>query len=62
MRIRLETATGQNLLSGQKVQKIPRLEGDQSMEFNWLIMGKGTIKLTAGAVNTRFISTSSDLK
>lgn len=62
MRIRLETATGQNLLSGQKVQRIPRLEGDQSMEFSWLIMGKGTIKLTAGAVNTGFISTSADLK
>jgi len=62
MQIRLETATGQNLLSGQKVQKIPRLEGDQSVEFSWLIMGKGTIKLTAGAVNTGFITTSADLK
>ena len=62
MRLSLETSNGQSILSGQKVQRMPRLEGDQSMEFSWLIMGKGTIKLNAGAVNTGFISASADLK
>jgi hypothetical protein len=62
MRLSLETEKGQDLLSGQKVQRISRLEGDQSSEFSWLIIGKGTVKITAGAVNTGFITTSADLK
>jgi hypothetical protein len=48
MRITTEIAAGQSLLSGQKVQRIKRLEGDQSAEFSWLIMGKGSVKITAG--------------
>jgi hypothetical protein len=62
MRLSLETANNQKLLSGQKVQRIQRLEGDKSSEFSWLLSGKGTVKITAGAVNTGIISTSIDLK
>lgn len=62
MRMSFETEKGQNLLSGQKVQRISRLEGNQSIEFSWLIMGKGTVKITAGALNTGFITTSAQLK
>ena len=62
MRISLETATGQSFLSGKKVQTIPRLEGDESVEFSWLIMGKGALKITAGAINTGIVTTNADLK
>lgn len=62
MRISIETANKQQLLSGAKVQRMQRLEGDKSSEFSWLIMGKGTINITAGAVNTGIITTSADLK
>jgi len=62
MRISLETASSQKFLSGQKVQRIPRLEGDKSADFSWLISGKGSVKITAGAVNTGQISTSVELK
>lgn len=62
MRISLETAKGQTFLSGQKVQRIQRLEGDKSVEFSWLISGKGTIKATAGALNVGTILTSFELK
>jgi hypothetical protein len=62
MRISLESADGQKFLSGQKVQRIPRLEGDKSADFSWLISGKGSVKITAGAVNTGLISTSVELK
>ena len=58
MRLSLETESGQNILSGRKVQRIQRLEGGQADEFSWLVMGKGTIKLTAGAINTGLITTS----
>ncbi len=62
MRISVETADGQKFLSGQKVQRIERLEGDGSAEFSWLIMGKGAVRITAGAINTGTINTILELK
>ena len=62
MRITLEPAAGQSLLSGKKVQRVKRLEGDQSAEFSWLINGKGSVKITAGALNTGTITSTIDLK
>jgi hypothetical protein len=62
MRLSLETAGNQKLLSGLKVQRIQRLEGEKSAEFTWLLSGRGIVKITAGAVNTGIISTSIDLK
>jgi hypothetical protein len=62
MRISLEPASGQLLLSGNKVQRIRRLEGDQSAEFSWLISGKGNLKISAGALNTGTVSVTLELK
>jgi hypothetical protein len=62
MRLSLEPVKGQSILSGHKIQKVSRLEGNQSSEFSWLISGKGVVKLTAGAINTGIITTSVDLK
>ncbi len=62
MRISLETGSNQQFLSGQKVQRIQRLEGGESAEFSWLIMGKGKVTITAGAANTGTITTSAELK
>ncbi|MBN1107172.1 MAG: hypothetical protein JXA55_00315 [Bacteroidales bacterium] len=62
MRLSLQTSKGQTLLSGQQVQRIPRITGDGVEEFSWLISGKGTLKITAGAANTGFINTSVELK
>jgi len=62
MRLSLETGKNQKFLSGQPVQRISRLEGGASAEFSWLIMGRGTVRITAGAVNTGLINTSVELK
>jgi hypothetical protein len=62
MRISVETDKGQTLISGQKVQRIQRLQGDESAEFSWLVSGKGKVNITAGAANTGTISTSLVLK
>jgi hypothetical protein len=62
MRISLEPGSGLSFLSGQKVQRIQRLEGDKSAEFSWLISGKGSVKITAGALNVGTITTSLELK
>lgn len=56
MRLSVEPEKSQSIVSGQKVQRVNRLEGDQSAEFSWLIMGKGSVKVTAGAVNTGLVS------
>jgi hypothetical protein len=62
MRISIEPVKGQNILSGQKIQRIPRLEGGASAEFSWLVSGKGSLAVTAGAVNTGIVKTNIELK
>jgi hypothetical protein len=62
MRINLEPEKSQTFLSGQKVQRIQRLEGDGSAEFSWLISGKGSVKITAGALNVGTIASTIELK
>jgi hypothetical protein len=62
MRITLEPGSGQNILSGQKVQRIQRLEGDKSAEYSWLISGKGQVKIAAGALNVGTINMALELK
>ena len=62
MRIALEPAPGQSIISGQKIQKAERLEGGKSAEFSWLINGKGSLKIKAGALNTGTVSTIIELR
>ncbi len=62
MRISLEPSRGQTFLSGEKVQRVKRLEGNESAEFSWLINGKGSVNVTAGAINTGIVTTSIELK
>jgi hypothetical protein len=62
MRITVEPTRNQTILSGLKVQRIPRLEGDKTDEFTWLISGKGPVKITAGALNVGTISKTFELK
>jgi hypothetical protein len=62
MRITLEPGKDQTLISGERVQRIRRLEGDASAGFSWMISGKGPLKLTAGALNTGTITTTIELK
>jgi Zinc carboxypeptidase len=62
MRISLEPVKGQTILSGRKIQKVERLEGDQTAEFSWLINGTGRVKVTAGALNTGTVSSVIELR
>jgi hypothetical protein len=62
MRLTLEPSKGQTILSGFKVQTIQRLQGDESVEFSWLISGKGRTDIFAGAANVGMVSTSVDFK
>jgi len=62
MRLTLEPSKGQTILSGLKVQRIQRLQGDESTEFSWLLSGKGRTGISAGAANVGLVSTSVEFK
>ncbi len=62
MILNLEPGKGQQILSGDKVTRMERLEGNHAEDFSWLISGKGTLKVTAGAVNTGIITSNIELK
>lgn len=62
MRMIIEPAKGQTIISGQKIQRIQRLEGGESTEFSWLISGKGSVVISAGAINVGTIRTTLELK
>ncbi len=62
MRLSVEPSGGQTILSGLKVQRVQRLQGDESAEFSWLISGKGRVGINAGAANVGQVITSIELK
>lgn len=52
----------QSLISGQPRQALPRLEGNQAIEYSWLITGKGKISIRAGAINCNFSTLTAELR
>lgn len=52
VKVALETSGDQMILSGKKIELIDRIDGDQSVKVSWLIKGKGSVKITAGAPHT----------
>jgi hypothetical protein len=62
MMLNMEPDKEQTILSGAKIQRIGRLEGGDTAEFEWLVSGKGRVALTAGAVNVGIIKTTLELK
>ncbi len=62
MRLSVDLSQGQSILSGQKVQQVPRLDGGQTADFSWLVNGKGALKITAGALNTGSVTATIELK
>ena len=62
IKLELKTGNGQSIVSGRKTQLIPSISGDDSQSFTWLIRGKGSISIKAGAPHTGFISTNLNLK
>lgn len=50
--VNVEMTNGLNLVSGQKVQLIDRIDGDESTTHTWLVRGTGTLTINAGAPST----------
>lgn len=56
--IKLELSNGLAIVSGDLLETIPSIAGDGTLQKSWLIRGKGSFDLSAGAPNTG-ISTQS---
>jgi len=62
MQLTMQSTGNQKILSGQPVQRIQRLQSNETASFSWLISGKGSVKISAGAINTGFVETTVTLK
>lgn len=54
VKITVNTASGQQLLSGNKITLLNNLDAGESQEFTWLIRGKGKVSIEAGAPQMGF--------
>lgn len=61
-RIRLELQQGQEIISGRSIQLLDTLPGDSAGHISWLVRGKGTLKVQAGAPQTGFQVIDIELK
>ncbi len=52
--VRLETDEGQETLSGNRIEVLDAVQGGKTETRSWLIKGRGSVKLRAGAENTGF--------
>jgi hypothetical protein len=62
MRIELKSDNEFSLLSGRAIESFARLNGDETREKSWLVMGKGKYSIIAGAVNSGTAEISFELK
>lgn len=52
----------QELISGRKITLVNSIDGDSSIQFTWLIKGKGSVSIEAGTSHTGIDKTTISLK
>ncbi|WP_422004318.1 M14 family metallopeptidase [Roseivirga pacifica] len=62
VKVALQLDGNQEVVSGRKVQLIRNVDGDEAQQLTWLIKGKGSVTIEAGAPHTGIVSSSVDLK
>jgi len=62
IKVAINLNKNQELISGKKITLINSIDGDSSVQFTWLIKGKGTVGLEAGTSHTGIDTTSIQLK
>jgi len=62
IKVDLKLNSNQEVVSGKKIQLINSIDGDSSEELTWLIKGKGSVIIEAGAAHTGTDSTTINLK
>jgi Zinc carboxypeptidase len=49
IRVEVKLSSGQEVISGRRISTIRSLSGDGSQQFSWLVKGKGSVDIEAGA-------------
>jgi len=62
IKVDLKLKDNQEIVSGRKIQLINSIDGDSSEQITWLIKGKGSVKIEAGAAHTGTDSATINLK
>jgi hypothetical protein len=50
--VKVNTGTGQSVISGRKIQLLNTLDGLSSQQLTWLIKGSGKLTIEAGSPTT----------
>ena len=51
VKVEVKLGNGQEIVSGRKIQLISSVDGDESMQMTWLVKGKGSLQIEAGAAH-----------
>ena len=62
IKVDLKLNSNQEVISGRKIQLINSIDGDSSEQITWLIKGKGSVTIEAGAAHTGTGTTTINLK
>ena len=62
IKVTLTLGNGQQIVSGRPIQMISSIGGDSSQQLTWLIKGKGSVSITAGAPHAGNTSATVNLK
>lgn len=49
IRVELKLSSGQEVISGRRIMTMNNLKGDGSRQYSWLVKGKGSVEIHAGA-------------
>lgn len=49
IRVEVKLADGQEVISGRRIMTMNNIDGDGSRQFSWLVKGKGSVEIIAGA-------------
>jgi len=52
IKVAINLNKGQEIISGRKITLLGSIDGDKSVQFTWLVKGKGSVELEAGAAHT----------
>lgn len=51
IKVELSLGNGQEIISGKKITMISSIKGDEAQQLTWLIQGKGSLQISAGAAH-----------
>ncbi|MGW8123885.1 M14 family metallopeptidase [Roseivirga echinicomitans] len=62
IRVEMKVGKDQEVISGRRIMTIANLDGDASQQFTWLVKGKGSVQIEAGAPHAGIDNVSVNLK